>query len=219
MAATSRLRILESVGEIASRINSVISTKVDRAIIDALPDIERDMQDIIKGVWFNTPTYNSLLYGELSAKLGFYKGSAKNKIDPILEKAAESVQVSYQGMRVFKTGFRARIDIYIFNNDVTDLLNMAEADINVDGELILPWLEWLLTQGDRIIINGFRFFAKRGGRSGGGIMVPTGTFRIPPEHSGVVGNNWLTRTIEALVGEISIAFKKSVESNIKRLIL
>jgi hypothetical protein len=217
MARQTRLKIVESVGEIASRINVVIANKVDKAIKSSLPYIESDMQDILKGLWFNTATYNSLLYGELNGRFGFYKPTAKSKVNAILEKAAESVEVNFRGTRIFKTTFRSTIDIYILNNNLTDILKMSAAFIETE-EYTLPWLDWLLTQGDKIIINEYRFFPKNAGRSGKGIMVRGGNFRVPSEHSGIIGDNWLTRTIEQLVTEIATAFKKSVEMNVGRFI-
>ena len=59
----------------------------------------------------------------------------------------------------------------------------------------LPWLHWLLMRGGSPIIIGFRYKADGGGRTGGGIMIPGGVFRIPLEYSGTVDDNFITRAL------------------------
>jgi hypothetical protein len=97
------------------------------------------------------------------------------------------------------------------------VLQSIDGLIETEKDQLLHWTDWLLTQGDRIVINGWHYYRKNGkGRSGMGIMVKKGVFRIPSMHSGVLGDNWLTRVIEQFVIEISRACKVIIDKEIKR---
>ena len=58
----------------------------------------------------------------------------------------------------------------------------------------LHWLDWLLKRGDNMIISNYQYNPQTGlGRSGLGNMVGGGSFRVPPQFSGTVDDNFITR--------------------------
>jgi hypothetical protein len=82
--------------------------------------------------------------------------------------------------------------------DFTDLLkdNAVKSFYESEGGTV-EWLNWLLTQDSNIIIADYAIsygsFPKS--RSRQAIMVPTGSYQIPPQFSGNPDNNFLTRAI------------------------
>lgn len=69
---------------------------------------------------------------------------------------------------------------------------------------MLPWLEWLTTLGDSVIVRDYEVkagFPDRS-RTGDKIMVKGGGWRVPPEHSGTEENNFITRAIDESLPEI-----------------
>ena len=60
-------------------------------------------------------------------------------------------------------------------------------------------MDWLLTQGDRIIVVNYMYNPQTGiGRSMLGNMKEGGVFRVPPTFSGTVNDNFVTK---ALIGK------------------
>ena len=68
----------------------------------------------------------------------------------------------------------------------------------------LPWLKWLMTLGDAVIVRDYEVragFPERS-RTGDKIMVKGGGWRVPPEHSGNQDNNFLTRAIDEAIPKL-----------------
>jgi hypothetical protein len=69
----------------------------------------------------------------------------------------------------------------------------------------IPWFEWLTELGDRVIV---RDFDSEGGhskqsRTGDMIMVKGGGWRVPPQHAGSPGDNFITKAIDGSLSEIT----------------
>ena len=59
----------------------------------------------------------------------------------------------------------------------------------------MHWLDWLLKRGDSIIVVNYQYNPQTGiGRSKLGNMVDGGSFRIPPQFSGTIDDNFITRS-------------------------
>jgi hypothetical protein len=79
----------------------------------------------------------------------------------------------------------------------------------------IPWLDWLILQGDRIIVLGYDVDfdltpAERArSRTGMALMERGSGWRVPPEFSGTAESNFLTRAfdgpaVEEMVAEIVV---------------
>lgn len=214
-----KFTIKESSLDIAERINYALARVIEDAASQIRPDIGNQLQPLLITKWKKSATYSSLIYGDLNGKIGFPAGTAKTSVDNILEEAAKSIQISYRGTQIYKRKFVTKIDVFILKQDLSGVLNSIDGLIQTEKDELLYWTNWLLVQGDRIVVDDWRYFRRNGkGRSGMGIMVKNGSFRIPSIHSGVIGNNWLTRVIESFVIEISRASKIIIEQEIKRYI-
>jgi hypothetical protein len=212
-----KFTIKESSLDIAERINYALARSIENAASQIRPNLGDQLQPLLINKWKKSATYASLIYGDLNGKIGFPAGTAKDSVDNILEEAAKSVQISYRGTRVNKRKFVTKIDVFILKQDLHGVLNSIYGLIQTEKNELLYWTDWLLVQGDRIVVDDWRYFRRNGkGRSGMGIMVKNGSFRIPSIHSGVLGDNWLTRVIESFVVEISRASKIIIEQEIKR---
>ena len=69
---------------------------------------------------------------------------------------------------------------------------------------MLPWLKWLTTLGDAVIVRDYEVRAgfPDKSRTGDKIMVKGSGWRVPPAHSGTPENNFLTRAIDDALPEI-----------------
>ena len=87
---------------------------------------------------------------------------------------------------------------------------MAQQAIEIGGSI--PWLSWLLTAGDAIIIGDFGVDYEVGtGRTGGATMSrEEKPFKVDPMYSGDEQDNFITRAIEPTLREISAIVKKEL---------
>ena len=82
----------------------------------------------------------------------------------------------------------------------------------------VDWLEWLLTAGTSEVISGYRvmygFFDTS--RTGEAIMVKSKTkgFSIDPMYAGTQDDNWITRSLKKVEGNISNLFQKVIKDYI-----
>jgi hypothetical protein len=73
----------------------------------------------------------------------------------------------------------------------------------------LPWLQWLLLEGNATIVRNYTvsFGPNRFSRTGFALMRPSlQSWKVPSEFAGTINDNWITRAIDG------------AESNIQKLL-
>jgi hypothetical protein len=112
-------------------------------------------------------------------------GSVKAKVN---QACADHLNNSIQGLG---------ISVYIQPSSFQNILSLGSGHV-VYAKGDLHWLDWLIRMGDTIIVADYDYNPNTGrGRSGLGNMKKGGSFRVPPEFSGTLENNFITR---ALIG-------------------
>lgn len=211
------IKLNVSTSELESILAEACSLEMDAAIKSALPVIQSRVREAIVPYWKNSPTYSSLISGELGAQLGFYDDSTQYIVDSILDIVANSTQVIFNGTTFYKRTFVCKFQINILLNNLKEALSDPLATIVTPKGTEIKWLQWISVLGDKIIVDGYRFKPQIGkGRSSGGIMIKGGSFRIPSEHSGVIGDNWLTRAIEPFVNDIRNVCFNIIDEEVSR---
>lgn len=194
--------ILKEMGEeIAKQLNTVL------AVLAVDGKVRARVGEAVDFQIRNTPEYNSLLKGELAAIFGLPNPGPI--LDSIIETVKNSIEIDV-GRATFNVvaGLRASIKVSVLKDDFSDVLAVNGASYDTtDGTV--DWLKWLLTAGDQIVVEGYdvKFGNSfNGSRTGEAIMQrDLSGFRVPPEFSGTLTNNWLTRAIEGmedLIGNI-----------------
>lgn len=145
---------------------------------------------------YDCPEMESIRSGKLRADFGL-------NFDPTKEIAlavSESVDLYYAFP--LNAIFNFRLNVQPISND--NLLSLPSSIVITEDGAEIPWLEWLLTYGDKAIIADFGVFYKDGvGRSEQAIMVKNiGPFTVDPRYSGVSGNNFITRALNSKSTEI-----------------
>jgi hypothetical protein len=146
--------------------------------------------------------------GSLSSIFGINEGDADSIVNQIIQAISESINLNIGKSNQFS---KTLIELNFQPKDFNNLLSISGTKTLIEGGSI-PWLEWLLTKGDAIIISGYYYkpFLNKG-RSGGGLMIPGGVFRVPPEFSGTVENNFITRTFEGKQEEIGVILRRLLD--------
>ena len=231
-----QLKLLDSPNTIRRKILSAFVYELNRRNSAAAMKTRLDygVKTLIINAILNSPEYASLTTGKLRGHLGVPDGASRVQ-DLILQWINEFV-VQVSTWRAVGHRIVGGFTVYAIKSDFAQVLNSPVAfQITEKGE-VLPWLEWLLTKGDQIIIKdyyyafhpkftpysrtgqGIMMSAKTGfEKSGGKTGLVSGGWRVPPEYSGTINNNWITRAIVGKSGnggirpQIRILFKQIVK--------
>jgi hypothetical protein len=191
------LKLLESVDQIENNILSAIATQFN-ASMKANKSRILDSIRLLIGPWISSqPEMQSLLSGGTQSLIGQFgiTISSASIVNTIISSIVSSTSISVVPYNNKLKG--GGIEINIQPDNFSNLLNLPQGhSIYNDGDL--HWLDWLLNKGDQVIIVGYEYNPQTGlGRSRLGNMKTGGTFRVPPEFSGISENNFVTR---ALIG-------------------
>lgn len=177
--------------------------KINNAIDKAVPAMKARLPEMVASSIRSSPTVSSLLNGGLRGEMGL--SSAESSLNDVLETIKNSVDVSFTKFRSPKADFAGGLKISIIKKNFSQILASNGASYDSNGHPI-PWLSWLLVEGDKIIISDhFIVFdlnsrMKEASRTGDALMLPSGQsgkyWRVPPEHSGTIQDNFITRALK-----------------------
>ena len=187
--------------------------RVNVILAAASVQIERKVRKFLVKAIQDTPEYLSIGSGKLQVEFGLPDG--RQRIDDILDLWARSIFIKITPVRIIKGQFRASLRVSAIQRDWKDVLSLPAARVITNKGQILPWLEWLLTAGSRIIVRDYDvvFTSKvRTSRTGRGIMVKgrSRRWRVPPEFSGTSRNNFVTRALKEVEPKITSIMKQEI---------
>lgn len=193
------ITIKESDKVLEKRIIEASLNHINPLIFKAINNIKPKLSIVIKkAIMFDSITGISITDGLLYGELGF-QHDAKRRLTAIAEAIADACTVTFSPFKYRGGKITGYIEVGILREDFAEVLTIGEATIRTLG-YNLPWLEWLLLEGNhRIVSDYFVKFIPGKGRSGEAIMVPFpgSSWRVPTIHAGTKTNNWLTRAVES----------------------
>lgn len=210
------INIKESVPQINKLMRNALMQELNKKFTaNVAQSLVNSIKDDIKLLLLKTPEAQSLLSGELRGQFGIPFGYEDNFVKSIISTIADNIQLDFKPIRLVGT---TKIDggftFYVARSDFKDILDLPQAQIVTDKNDILPWLEWLLLKGDKIIISDYSlYFAPRGSRSHSYIMIENhGEFwKVPSEFAGTIKNNWITRALDEKTKNISQIIANKLE--------
>lgn len=189
------IRLLDTVKSVESNINTSISSVINDKLSRNTSKIIRLSKEYIKQSILSSPEIAALSSSDptsLAGQFGF-NISASSVISAIVASIVESTQIKFiqYNNRLRGGGF----NLFCQPSNFLNLLALPQGHtIYTGGDL--HWLDWMLTKGDTIIVVNYRYNPQTGlGRSGLGNMIEGGSFRVPPQYSGNVTNNFVTRAL------------------------
>lgn len=183
----------------------------------AKPSIEAKVAQLVENAIVSSPEAADLQGGRLQGELGVLRPS--DAIRAIIATLQQSMQVSFADHM---------LTVSLVKSDLQDVLRLGEATFRSEpsGQNV-PWLEWLLTAGDQIVVLTHHYLPFGGktpgdirlrSRTGLGLMAPYGKFgigawQVPPEFAGVPGDHWLTRALAVVLPQIAdVALQEMVRA-------
>jgi hypothetical protein len=203
------VKLLDSIDDIEDKVNKAIAEEANKILELQKNNILNNCKQLISGWISSQPEIVALQNGILAGQLGLYPGQGLNAQIEIINSITQSISIQFKR---FSNKLIGGLDVNFQPKTFVNLLNLPQGIVNYkDGSL--PWLKWLLLLGDSIIVVNYQYNAQTGlGRSGLGNMIPGGSFRIPPQYSGTVEDNFVTRALVGTVQQDQIAaiFKKAL---------
>jgi hypothetical protein len=197
------LKIVESNKQIEKMIKSALVGDVDKVLSKAVSRVKSAIGPIITSALASSPEISSLSSGQLRAEFGLTSDPSQ----AIISSVVNSINVTVS--RVDKNlngGFSIEIQPDSFSN----LLSGSFSEQLIDGGT-LPWLEWLLTAGDSILIADFGVEFGNYGRTGKARMSKKkAPYKVPSVFSGTIDNNFVTRAIDGAFPQIKEIIRRSL---------
>lgn len=214
------LKIDDSLREIQYKILMEFASALNDAINRSLIPIKKRMGDLCKELVRATPEFQSIWSNDkLNYELGL--SNPQHTLNAVLDALAEGVEVVFNPVvHIAGNKLAGSVQVILVKDKFTDILGISEAQYR-SGRYNIPWLHWLLFEGDRVLLADYGIL--RGtfahSRSGEAIMVKNNKrWSMPPEFSGTEDNNFITRAFtgrgdtEQLIGKI---LEEEITSRIK----
>ena len=199
------IKILESNATIQKEINKALSKQVDKRLTKAADKVRSGIVPVIEAALLSSPEISSLSGGTLRGEFGLTFDPVPTLVAAIvdsLEVTVQRVDAQLQG-----GGFIIRMQPSNFANLFS--LSIAEQPIEKGGSI--PWLKWLLTLGDSVIIADFGVEFGSHGRTGQARMIrKPAPYKVDSAFSGTPNNNFITRAIDRVYSKIQEVIRRAL---------
>jgi hypothetical protein len=204
----AKLTLLTSPHEIQTAILKALKDELNKLLIDRARGIERKIKQIVFNAITHSPEYQSLIGGKLQSELGV--PNSESKIYRIVAQWISNIHVSVVKLRITGGKLSGGLHVRLMKDKYADVLSLPEASYQTQRGVIINWLQWLLIEGDKMIVRDYHVGYVPNARSRtnlGEVMIKGGTWRVPPEFSGTPHDNFVTRSLESASVEIDDAIR------------
>jgi hypothetical protein len=189
--------ITDSYGDIEKKILALFRDRINDAFRRATPAIKKRIQGVCDSLIKGSDEYDSLRSGRLLGELGI--PDVESRLQSILSTIRKNVAVTTTPVRIAGNKLKGGMNVGILKDSFDDILGLPASSYISNGRYLIPWLKWLLIDGDQILIYThevtFDLNAAQQARSrtGMALMRPGEGWRVPPQYSGTIEDNLLTR--------------------------
>lgn len=216
------VKLKGTVKQIAAEMLKQLNVGLAHAIKLAAPLIQRKIRLLVEDTLRSSPTLMDLTRGDLRGQMGLPAAKAGFAVESIIRSISSTIEVvPHKGKLKSKGGINA-ISIEAQPAHFQNLTNLPQGTQRYFSSrykrmVDLKWLDWLLFEGDRIIVGTFHFEGSNNGRSGLGTMKTGGSFRVPPYYAGTANSNFVTRAFSdsQFQSKMQNIIKKSLEKHWK----
>lgn len=210
------LKVITTKQQMADDICKAVSIELNIKVVKILPKLESEFQNLIRQSIENSQEYSELVgAGRLRTELGI-EDDPTGVLQNVIQLLISNLKVKFEPVKSYRTHIFGSIKLFI-DTDIQHIISHSGGEYRTKKGTKIPWLEWLLTLGDQIIIQEYDVvrFRPAYSRTGDAIMVKSvgGGWRVPPQFSGVEDNNFITRAIESVIP----TFEKTLENEIKTI--
>jgi len=202
------VNLTESARAIAVKINKALVQIFNKRIPKQAKTIEEQIRQLVSAALLSSPEIRSLSSGTLRIDFGLTQDPSTDIVNAI----TNSLSVRVQKAVASSSGIKGGVLITLQPTDYSNLFSLPVAtQITEKGES-LPWLEWLLTFGQQVIIADFGVSYGPTGRTGGGSMkagaVP---FKVNTQYAGTADRNFITKAVDQISPQIQNIIIKALQ--------
>lgn len=185
------IKLIESNNKILTEIKKSLAKEVNKEIAPKINLLKNKLIPVFRSALEESPEIISLRAGVLRAEFGL-------ETDPsfdIVEAVLATLDLTWKNVDA-KT-FKGGINIVMQPSNFSNLLLLPVGNQPIEGGS-LPWLEWLLTRGDSIIITGYGVQLGSFPESRTGLAKMSKKFapyKVNSSFSGTIEDNFITRAI------------------------
>jgi hypothetical protein len=179
-----------------------------------IKQIKQSLPTIVENGIRNSPEYFSILNGKLKYELGIPDPSSK--LIGLLDLWMSNIEYLYQPPKSSTKGISSRFSAQMIKVNFEDVLFSSFAEVeDINRGYNLPWLKWLLLEGNRVIIDQHEVLIgpSKYSRTGNAIMKNslTKSWQVPSEFSGTQSDNWITRALDSVNPQIESMLQKALK--------
>ena len=209
MMADISLKVLESNNAIMKKIHIALAKEFNKTLSQNVARMYRELQPLISSALLSSPEMLSLSGGVLRVDFGL----TSDPSSAIASAIVSSLDIQIQPAKATAAGIKGGLLITMQPIDYNNLFSLSVAEQMTAKGASLPWLRWLLTLGQQIIVANFGVEYGAGkGRSGGGYMsVDYRPFKVNSQYAGTVDDNFITRAIDGVAPQIKGVIIKAMQ--------
>jgi hypothetical protein len=198
------LKIIENNADISNKILQALLADVTKYMDNGISTIKNQLPQIIRQGIVSAPEYQSLLSGELRYEFGI--ADPGPKLAGLIDIWANNISYSQMKPTIVNNKIKAIFSANTIRIDYADVLYTDYAlVIDATRGYSLPWLEWLLLEGSKTIIDNYEVILgpNRFSRTGNALMKSSNqSWKVPSAYSGTASDNWITRSIDSVSDDI-----------------
>lgn len=190
------IKILETQEQIIKSVLSTLLPQISNYMDSRINIIKKELPEIIKIAIFKSAEYDSILSGSLKYEFGIIDSSSK--LNGLIEIWTNNIFINYDKPSISGSQIKSKLIAQMIKADYSDVLGTDYANmIDTERGYSLPWLRWLLLEGNQTIIDNSSivFGSNKFSRTGYAVMQPGGSWKVPSSFAGTSGDNWITRAV------------------------
>jgi hypothetical protein len=206
------IKVTDTDSIILKNINNLWIQVLQRKFPAIALKCENKLKQLIEIGIKSSSEYQSITTGDLRGQLGL--PNAEEALNNIINSLVNDITVETK-ISASLSNLRANLIIRAINMDWSQVLSLATSRYTTDKGRLIPWLEWMIFLGDIIIVKDFEVSEdiKPGekSRTGDAVMVKSGSgWRIPPDYSGTVYDNFITRAVDKIAPDFERYFREEI---------
>lgn len=206
------VKLLETDMELQNRVLTALLPECNTFLRKSFTYIRQNIPPIISKAITNRPEYMSLVSGKLRLELGI--PDAASKVAELINFWITNVFIDFKQPTAVKSKIKSSFSVSLIKADFSDILGSDAAFVHDSLRgYSLPWLEWLLLDGRKVIVPKQQVIIAPNPRSRTGLALmreSTEGWRIPSEFVGTIRDNWITRAIDNSSADINDLIERSL---------
>lgn len=208
------LKLIDNNNDIGNKILQALLYDITKYMENGIALVKNQLPLIIRQSIVNSPEYSSLLNGELRYEFGIPDPGVK--LAGLLDIWCDNIKYSYMKPIIVSNKIKAIFSANTIRIDYADVLYTDYAlVIDSTRGYNLPWLEWLLLEGNKTIIDKYEVIIgpNQYSRTGNALMKPSNrSWKVPSSYAGTASDNWITRAIDSVTDDIENLLNKAFQS-------